>query len=102
MLDDNLVRALLSGGAQVSSTKARKRSLDLHYESGNFQSFYRVPTHLEVMAKIKKFVSLGDRKLIERQRAINLHQSQINTKELNRLALAEAKSRYLDPANPFT
>ena len=53
------------------------------------------------MAKIKKFVSVGDRKLIERQRAINLHQSQLNTKELNRLALAEAKSRYLDPANPF-
>jgi hypothetical protein len=101
MLDDNLVRALLSGGAQVPSTKAKKRSLDLHYESGNFQAFYRVPTYLEVMAKIKKFVSVGDRKLIERQRAINLHHSQIDTKELNRLALAEAKSRYLDPAKPF-
>jgi len=56
------------------------------------------------MKKIKskpKFISIGDRQLIERQRAITTHFASLDTHELNRLALDERKSRYLDANDPF-
>jgi hypothetical protein len=99
--DDNLIRGLLANSL-IAAKPSPKRSLDLHYESGNFKKSYPVPAYLEIMAKIKpKFISFGDRRLIERQRAITAHYAQLDIQELNRQCLKERKARYLDPADPF-
>ncbi len=104
--DDNLIRELLANSL-IAAKPSPKRSLDLYYEQPDLfrKKSYPVPTYLEIMAKIKpkpkSFISVGDRRLIERQRAITLHYLQLDIQELNRQCLAERKARYLDPANPF-
>ena len=105
MQDDNLIRELLSNSLAPSKSSGKKTALDLYYEQPNpfRKPSYPVPTYLEIMAKITKpkFVSIGDRRLIERQRAMTAHYAQLDIQELNRQCLAERKARYLDPANPF-
>lgn len=107
MQDDNLIRELLSNSLAPSKSSGKKRSLDLYYEQPDLfrKKAYPVPTYQEVMAKITKpkpkFISVGDRRLIERQKAMTAHYAQLDIQELNRQALAERKARYLDPANPF-
>lgn len=109
MQDDNLIRALLSNAlatSKPSGKKRKKRSLDLYYEQPSLFRSYPVPTYLEIMAKIMakpkpKFISIGDRRLIERQKQMTAHYAQLDIQELNRQCLAERKARYLDPANPF-
>lgn len=106
MQDDNLIRELLGNSLAPSKPSGKKTALDLYYEQPDLfrKKSYPVPTYLEIMAKIKpkpKFISIGDRRLIERQRAITAHYLQLDIQELNRQCLAERKARYLDPANPF-
>jgi len=101
--DDLLIKELLKNSLILPKPMA-KTSLDLWYEQTAPEKSRPVPTYFEIMKKIQskpKFISISDRRLIERQRAITAHYASLDTQELNRLALDERKSRYLDANDPF-